>query len=220
MDVLSYVLLTIRLQGTPYLVSETSPEWCYLAPRPQSASEKSSQDARSMLAFSLLLQGSCAVLLPGQSPMSMKPGDLLLSPPGDGQVLASSLAALDSLRPKQLQLDVPWSTVSPGDGATGPSSDESGATTLIGGHIACEDVLMLTLAATRSVLRVVGEEQSRSWMLSSLKQARLFEHGSIRPGAAVIIERFVELIVLEALRLHSIESNAAMSVTGCYHGGC
>lgn len=219
MDVLSYVLLTIRLQGTPYLVSETSPEWCYLAPRAQSASEKPSQGARTMLAFSLLLQGSCAVLLPGQSPMLMKPGDLLLIPPGDGQVLASSLAAIDGLRPKQLQLDVPWSTVSPADGGTGAFSDQSGSTTLIGGHIACEDGLMLALAATQSILRLVGEEQSRSWLLSSLKQARLFERGSIRPGAAVIVERFVELIILEALRRHSIERNA-MSATCCYHGGC
>src|SRR5690242_7401120 len=64
MDPLSYALLAVRLSGTPHLVHETSPEWCYLAPTPQTYGKP--RPGTRALAFSLLMQGSCAVVLSGQ----------------------------------------------------------------------------------------------------------------------------------------------------------
>jgi AraC-like DNA-binding protein len=201
MGALAESLRMIRLSGALFLDAEMPSQWCYLSPTPQSLREEL-VPGKAVLAFHVVAHGSCIASLPGREPIEVGPGELLLFPRGEQHILASSLDAFASLRPRQVQCDALRSA------ASALRRNAAGPTRLICGYVACGSANAAdAFTDLPGLLRVSGDEQFSEWLLASVKYCQKW--GPDRSGFTDVAERIVELMLLEAVRQHWTEVGAA-----------
>jgi len=148
------------------------------------------------------LQGSCIASLPGHAPIQTGPGELLLVPQGEQHILASSMAAFESLCPRQVLCEALRSAT------RALHRMESGSTRLICGYAGCGGYdALAALARLPHLLRVKGDEEFLAWLRASVRYCSM-AWGAHRPGATLIAERIVQLVLLQALRQQFSEGDA------------
>lgn len=79
MDILDDILDTLDLNGALYFRTDFSGEWSVTVPELEGAAR-----------FHLVVQGQCTVTLPGEQPMTLSPGDLVLIPRGQTHILSDA----------------------------------------------------------------------------------------------------------------------------------
>lgn len=193
MDALSEALRIIRLSGALLVEAQLPDHWCYSSPRPELLREPQVPYKRVM-AFHLVLEGTCVACLPGQAPVQVQEGELLLFPHGDQHILASSLTALGTLRPRQALCDAMRSTEEVLERSASP------ATRLICGYFSCGGCDG-NAAFTRlpSLIHVKGDGPFSAWMRASLEYCTV-EPGTQKAPATPIADRILELVLVQALQ--------------------
>jgi len=143
-------------------------------------------------AFCLLLTGSCFLVPEGVDPLELREGDFVLLPAMPSFTLASDL----SLRPASVGLDP--SPVSHYGSASGPPTMR-----MLGGyfrfHRANAELLVKLLPAVVHVRR----EEPGAMRLQRIVELIGEEADAQRSGRDLILERLVEVLLVEALRLRS-----------------
>lgn len=142
MAALSGAMHAIRLSGALLMDTQLPGQWCYQTPRPE-ALWPDFMPGERVLAFHLVVDGTCVAFLPGRPPVETQAGELLLFAQGEQHILASSMTALETLRPCEVRCDALRST-----GAELLRS-ELASTRLICGYLSCcgEDAVTVRAAA-------------------------------------------------------------------------
>ena len=196
MDALSDVLRVIRLTGAVFLSAEFTAPWSVLTERGPSDGASNMPGGAHSVHYHLVTQGECLATLPGETPIRVQAGDLLLFPHGDAHILASAphlkaVPTTDLLSPSEPG-GVIHRLVHGGGGVT---------TRMVCGFLACDARLFkpLLLALPR-ILKIRAQEGPlSSWIETSLHSA-VDESAHPRAGWAIVVARLAEVLFVEALR--------------------
>jgi AraC family transcriptional regulator, alkane utilization regulator len=196
MDALSDVLRVIRLTGAVFLSAEFTAPWSVLAGSGSGDCAAYMPDAKHLVYYHLVTQGSCLARLPGMAPVRLEAGDLVLFPSGDAHVVASALD-LDAvpiarlLKPSRADAVI-HRLVHGGGGET---------TRVVCGFLACDTRLFgpLLLALPRILKFRAQEGPASSWIETSLRST-VEESVTPRAGWAIVVAKLAELLFVEALR--------------------
>jgi AraC-like DNA-binding protein len=195
------MLRTIRLTGAVFLESEMPVQWCYLTPSAQTIREQLIP-GESVVAFHLVVEGSCVAWLPGSEPIELEAGELVLFPQGDRHILASSLSTVDSLRPTEVRCESLRSISRRGGKSETPSEGSLCRTKMICGYIACGGYSSMPLLEEMPrIFHVKGNEQLSAWLRASMKFC-LLECDSDQAGSSLTVEKVAELMLIQAIRQH------------------
>jgi AraC-like DNA-binding protein len=189
-DTLSRLLAGIRIQGrTPYQASMTAP-WRLRFPA----------GAAHVL---YLTRGAATLVVPDAGPVAMTTGDLLLLPFGMGHEISDGgalqvdgVAAFDPavFDPGRLMMS---------NSGTGPR------TILVGGPFTFDrHPLAFAVRSVPSVIRLqCGDQPASDWSRALTKL--LLDEGKLQgPGAALIVSRIIDLLVIRILRNWVITESA------------
>ncbi len=193
-DVLSEILEALRLRGTAYFKAEFRAPWGMAIP------------AKDVAAFHVVVQGSCWLRASGET-RPLRRGDVVLFPEGSSHELVHA----------------PEAEASPAEDLLGSGRDEgptpgyggSGlATTLVCGHFSYDrGGLHPFFSALPELIHVsAGDGQHASWVATASQMAAA-ESTSGQRGAAVVVDRLAEALLLQTLRQFLVGRALA-----CIHG--
>lgn len=198
MDALSESMRTVRLSGALLVDAQLPGQWCYESPRPQALREDL-LPGKSVLSFHLVVAGTCVASLPGQPPVQTRAGELLLFPHGEQHILASSMTAFETLRPRQVMCDELPSN------AVAPMGSEHVSTRLICGYLSCGGYdAIAAFAQLPNLIRVQGDEHFSAWVHASMNYCTLALAAKM-PTTTLIAERILEIVLLYAMR-HQLDA--------------
>lgn len=143
-------------------------------------------------AFCLLLEGGCYLGLDGVGALELEEGDFVLLPSMPGFTLASDL----EIRPALLALDLTSKThygTEPGPGMM----------RMLGGYFRFDRANAPLLVKLLPPVVHVRRDEPGATRLRRIVELIGDEADAGRPGRALILERLVEVLLLEALRLRS-----------------
>ena len=196
MDALSQTLRVVHLVGAVFLHARFTAPWCYQSPCADLAAPVLEPQAERVVIFHLITEGECFVEMPGEAPVRLVAGDVVLFAHGDAHRMSSEpgvppatggapLAKVLSRRPRML---------AHGGGGV--------ATKLVCGYLACDARLArMLLSGLPGLLRVnVRGSPAGLWLEASVRYA-LAEARSPRPGGAGVLAKLAEVLFIEVLRL-------------------
>lgn len=210
-DVLSEILEALRLRGTAYFKAEFRAPWGMAIP------------AKDVAAFHVVVQGSCWLRASGET-RPLRRGDVVLFPEGSSHELVHAPEAEASPAEDLL-----------GSGrAEGPTPGYGGsglATTLVCGHFSYDrGGLHPFFSALPELIHVsAGDGQHASWVATASQMAAA-ESTSGQRGAAVVVDRLAEALLLQTLRqflagrskpegfLAAVEDPPVGRALACIHG--
>ena len=202
MDALSDLLRSVRLVGGLFLDAHFTAPWCVLA-------NMSAEDCRpflgasprQLIAYHYVVEGALYLSLPGEAPVMVRAGEVVLLPRNDPHLLASA-PGLPPVRAGTLVRHAPGGLARIDHGGGGP------ATRLVCGFLASadgENPLIETLPrALRLPLRDIP---ARDWVEASLRLASA-ELARGRPASSDMVSRLSELLLVEAVRRHAASGDA------------
>lgn len=200
MDVLSDVLLAVRLVGAVFFAVDARPPFVTESPNVSTLRSDVVSGAEHVIAFHVVTEGSCWAETVDHTgaPVALRAGDMVAFPRGDANVMSSSPGMRGRpdpglyLRPpdRTLPFDIRMSPAS-----TGPQ------TRFVCGFLGCDsrpfnpllDALPRTVHAPVSAL-------SRRWVTSLLDA--VVQPGGEAEGREAILAKLAELMFVEALRSH------------------
>jgi len=195
-DALSDALQHIRLQGAWFLNGEFREPWCVDIPPPEQLAALFLPGAERLAVCHVVVRGQCWARLPGQEPMPLHEGQVVVFPHGDAHLLGSGLrhapVSLDHvIVPRVPELH----RVSYGG---------SGAATLVMcGWFAYERHIPnpLVAALPRQWMASLEQQPCQAWLLPAIQYA-LADAAAGRPGAEAAAARIAEILFVELLRCH------------------
>jgi len=90
MDALSDVLRTVRLTGAIFFDIQASAPWVAETPSGEAIVGAMFPGSEHLICYHIITQGSCWACIPGQQPMRLSAGDIIVLPHGDTHVLSST----------------------------------------------------------------------------------------------------------------------------------
>jgi AraC-like DNA-binding protein len=200
MDALSHVLKSVRLEGAFYLQAEFTAPWCTRGSGLASVRDRLGA-ADHVAFFHFLTEGACKFRLADDGEeIEAVAGDLVLFPHDDRHVMGSDLrlapVETDSLDCDAAAADGELIQMRHGGGGA-PAR-------LVCGYLACNRSLSRPLLqALPRMLRVTVGDQHATAVLHELLCFGVRESLGARPGAASLLAKLAELIVVEALRRYT-----------------
>jgi len=146
--------------------------------------------------FTIILQGECWITLEGRVPMRLRQGDFLLLPSAPGFSLASHPGVACTLREP---VGVPV--------RHGEPEGEPDFVSLGGTYRVEETSAPLLLALLPDVVHIPASE-ARTDRLGRVVQLIMDECASDDPGKEMILQRLLEVLLLEALRWRRLDPQA------------
>lgn len=180
-DVISSVLGTVRLTGVRYCASDLPAPWgLTFRERPNPV-------------FHVVDRGAAWLILPGQVPLALAGGDVVMLARGTEHTVAD--------QPKRAGRVVDFSDHPQSRGGGGPVRwpGEGPRTTLVCGEFRVEGPTLHPLIAELPPLLVLRAGEASEWLSLTL---RLLGHEAMGmdPGAAAVMARLVEVIFVQCLR--------------------
>lgn len=176
-DVLSETLEALRLQGTAYFKAEFRAPWGMAIP------------AKDVAAFHVVVEGGCWLRACGGT-RRLGHGDVVLFPEGSAHELVHAPEAPAS----------PAGELLGSDQAEGYGGSGS-ATTLVCGHFSYDrQALHPFFAALPELVHVPGTEAPHASWVATASQMAAAESASGERGAAVVVDRLAEALLLQTLR--------------------
>lgn len=190
MDPLSDLLRVVRLDGAFFYAVEAAEPWIVESAPAKELRPQILPTAEHLISYHILTGGRCYVRLSGEEPVELLPGDVIVFPHGDANVMSSGR----DLRAPGVTTSFPDRyphTVVLGDG--GPP-----AATFVCGFLGCDRrPFNPLLAALPRLLHMRG--MSNAWLDGFARQVtREAQLG--RPGADGVLTRLAELMFIELLR--------------------
>jgi AraC-like DNA-binding protein len=197
-DVLSDVLTAVQLTGAIFFDLEAFAPWVSATPNADTFKHLAMPNAEHVIAFHVVMAGSCWVELPGAGePTQLVAGDLVVVPMGDEHVLSSTPGmrgepSLDNYRrPVDRPLPIPF-ILNQGEG--GERSH------MICGFFGCDlRPFNPLLGALPRVFHASVSATSQDWLLS-LVRAAVVEHAHGTAGRETMLAKIAELMFVEVIR--------------------
>lgn len=140
--------------------------------------------------FCTILEGSCRLAVDGQDALVLEAGDFILLPTTPG----FTMSGFEPVTPTFID---PKATPAPGDEVRHGNPDGPASVRLLGGYFVFEtDDAGLLVSLLPAQVHVRGAER-----LSILVRLLTEEAAEQRPGRDLVLQRLVEVLLIEALRL-------------------
>jgi AraC-like DNA-binding protein len=197
-DVLSNVLSTVRLTGAVFFDVQAFPPWVSTTPPSRTFRQHVMPNAEHVIAFHVLLTGSCWVELPDVMPaIRLNAGNLVVIPMGDEHILSSARGMrgetpLDTFkRPRDRPLPVPFVLNQGG----GPDCSH-----FVCGYFGCDTrPFNPLLDALPRILDASLSTASQDW-LATLVRAAVDESHLGTAGTETMLAKIAELMFVEVIR--------------------
>jgi AraC-like DNA-binding protein len=190
MDPLSDLLRVVRLDGAFFYAVEAAAPWIVESAPAKELRPQILPTSEHLISYHILTGGHCYVRLVGEEPVEMLPGDVIVFPHGDPNVMSSGR----DLRAPGVTTsfaDRYPHTVVLGDG--GPP-----AATFVCGFLGCDRRPFNPLLA--SLPRLLHMRRMSSAWLDGFARQVTEESQLGRPGADGVLTRLAELMFIELLR--------------------
>ena len=193
MDALSGVLQAVRLTGAIFFDIRASEPWVAETPAGTQIVDAMFPGSEHLVCYHVITSGQCWAEVPGEPPMRLTAGDILVLPHGDTHVLTST----PGLRRSPDMSLYRW----PADGQLPVSlslgTSETEATHFVCGFLGCDArPYNPLLTALPRVIRV-GDDAGT---LSAYVQVALAESKESRLGRASVLNRLSELMFVDVIR--------------------
>ncbi|QBE66156.1 AraC family transcriptional regulator [Pseudoduganella lutea] len=214
-DTLSEVLRAIRLRGAVFYAVTVGPEWAVAAPASAEVAAMVVPGAGRVIEYHVLLEGTAWASLPGQPPVRMAPGDIVMFPQGDAHVMASAPGvpplpfSMDWMRdthalPKPLPLAIDGNNLTWGEAVRQPD----GHSDIVCGFLGCDHGPFNPLLEALPRLLHVPADGDGAWLRQAMLQAAcgMAGHGGgggSTPGGGALAERISETMFIDAVRRHA-----------------
>ncbi len=194
MDALSDVLRAVRLTGAIFFDVHASEPWVAETPAGESIVGAMFPGSEHLISYHVITQGSCWACVPGEPPMQLSAGDIIVLPHGDTHVLSSTpgLRRTPDMAMYRLPKDgkLPIS-ISVGDSKGAPVH-------FVCGFLGCDArPFNPLLTALPRVIRVTDRAGGG---LAAYVQFALAESKEPRMGGLCVLSRLSELMFVDVVR--------------------
>jgi AraC-like DNA-binding protein len=196
-DVLSDVLLTLRLNGAVFYNAEFSCPWSIRSPESSSLTPWIRSSAGHVIVYHLLIAGEAWARLEGEQPVNLAPGDIVMFPNGDPHLMGNGAPA--EIIDNETQLNRIFA-----QGLEVARMGGGGEVThFVCGYLTCDrqgcDVLLSGLPRLLKIS--IRSDPQGEWLEDSIRfavgQARLGHAGS-----EALLAKLSEALFIETLRRH------------------
>lgn len=198
MDALSDVLRAVRLTGALFFDVQATGAWVAETPQGDTIVRAMFPDSEHLICYHVLTGGQCWASVPGEAPMLIRAGDIILLPHGDTHVLSSRIGLrrtpdMSMYRyPSDGQLPV---SIAMGEAST---DDTHEAAQFVCGFLGCDArPYNPLLAALPRVIRVSDDGVGALGMFIKLALA---ESKGPRIGGQGVLSRLSELMFVDVVR--------------------
>ena len=201
-DTLSAVLEAVHLTGAVFFLVEGAAPWVAEAPASTQLAPVILQDAQHIVSYHVITQGSCWCESPGQTPLRLETGDVLVVPHGHAYQLASAYGLQTGW---SLDETLDWFRAMAGGRLPFVVTEGGGGLErlrLVCGFLGCDALPFNPVLATLPALvrvRLHGESGAR---LHALVEFAVAESADARAGSRSVLRRIAELVFVEVLRSH------------------
>ncbi len=201
-DTLSAVLEAVHLTGAVFFLVEGAAPWVAEAPASTQLAPVILQDAQHIVSYHVITQGSCWCESPGQTPLLLETGDVLVVPHGHAYQLASTCGLHTGW---SLDETLDWYRAMVGGRLPFVVTEGGGGLErlrLVCGFLGCDALPFNPVLATLPALvrvRLHGESGAR---LHALVEFAVTESAGARAGSRSVLRRIAELVFVEVLRSH------------------
>lgn len=205
MDPLSDVLRAVRLTGAYFYMVEATHPWSVLTVEAKKLAPRVHPAAEHLISYHILTSGSCWGGVAGEEQTLMQPGDAIVFPHGDANLLSSlqtrvadapTLSATPERFPNTVLLN-------PGPGTIA---------TFVCGFLGCDLRPFNPLLSSLPRQIIVGGAPG-DWLAEFPKYA-LAESREPKPGSESMLTRMAELMFVEVLRRHVASPSEGSRETG------
>jgi AraC-like DNA-binding protein len=196
MDVLSEVLLSVKLRGAVFFNGEFSSPWSFFAPPSRVVAPHVTSSATHLIIYHLLTEGSACAKLASGNRIELAAGDIVIFPHGDAHTLGngSAPATVDMTNelPRIFSEGLRLSRFGGGGQLT----------RFVCGYLACDsEVSQILLAGLPPLFKVtIRDDASGRWLENSIRFS--VDHAaSGRDGGEAVLAKLSEVLFVEALRL-------------------
>jgi AraC-like DNA-binding protein len=193
-DALSDVLRAVRLTGAIFFDINATEPWVAATPGGDSIIGGMFPGAEHLICYHVITRGRCYGSLPGESPVELKAGDVIVFPHGDAHFLSSApgMTATPNLdmyhRPTDGQL--PFS-ISMGESHPDPSR-------FVCGFLGCDARPFNPLL--NALPRIITVSERAGGAIAALVQFAVTESKEPRLGGESVLGRLSELMFVEVVR--------------------
>jgi AraC-like DNA-binding protein len=194
MDALSDVLRTVRLTGAIFFDVHASEPWVAETPPGETIVGAMFPGSEQLICYHVITRGNCWACIPGEAPMQLSAGDIIVLPHGDTHVLSSTpgLRRTPDMALYRLPSDgrLPVS-ISMGDPQGNP-------THFVCGFLGCDARPYNPLLT--ALPRVILINDHAGGALAAYVQFALAESKGPRMGAQCVLGRLSELMFVDVVR--------------------
>jgi len=201
MDPLSAVLSAVRLTGAVFLEMELRAHWSYFTAPARDIADVLMPEADHVMPYHLVTAGPCYARLPGEDPVELHAGDLILFPRGDRHVLSTEDEPASGRKLIDITGAILDKILKRGDTAAPEQSHADPAAQIVCGFLACDRRLADPILLSLPRLLKIGLRDGglAAWVQSSIRYS-IAQTASSRPGSAVVLARLSEVLFAEAIR--------------------
>jgi AraC-like DNA-binding protein len=194
-DTLSDVLRAVRLTGAVFFTLLPTAPWSLESVKAISMGPLIRPSVDHVIAFHAVVSGNCYGALPGEEPIPLSPGDVLVFPQGDVHVLSSE----PGLPPVKFQLELDplrrpaWPIALRIAGGGAPAQ-------IVCGYLGCDARPYNPLLAALPRLLHVPRSAQKDSAIAQFMTLAAAESEAPSPGRETVLARLSELMFVEALR--------------------
>jgi AraC-like DNA-binding protein len=206
-DTLSHVLRSIRLRGAVFFYISCGEDWAAEAPPGAEVRASVMPGLDHVMEYHVMAKGRGWAGLPGEPPVQLDAGDIVIFPRGDAHIMSSA----PGMRPVKQEPE--WVYAHRGDpkpipvnylGADRMSFDAplpDAPTNLVCGFLGCDLRPFNPLIASLPRLLHLPAAPENAWIVQLMQQA-VSASQNRQPGSEAVLERMSEMMFVDAVRRH------------------
>ncbi len=196
MDALSDVLRAVRLTGAIFFDVHASGPWVAETPQGKSIVGAMFPGSEHLISYHVITEGQCWASVPGEAPMQLSKGDIIVLPHGDTHVLSSTPGLRKS--PNMEMYRMPSDRRLPISISICMGDDQGQPAHFVCGFLGCDSRPYNPLLAALPRVFRISEQAGGS--LSAYVQFALAESSEPRMGRQEVLGRLSELMFIDVVR--------------------
>jgi AraC-like DNA-binding protein len=193
-DTLSEVLRAVRLTGAVFFDIQACAPWVAEAPAAREVGPHIMPGCEHVIEYHVLTAGTCFGGLPGEPPLRLEAGDIIVFPQGDGHVMSSAPGMRGD--PNDFPIDARSRNI-PLALSLGGSGDDQAH--VVCGFLGCDARPFNPLLAALPRVIHLSRAQNDGAHLHFVELA-MAETAAARPGSGTVLARLSELLFIEVVR--------------------